>query len=153
MTGKSKGVWACLVICLFLSGCQASGPKPLYDRLGGDMMMSAIVDDFVDRASGDPRVNFTRKGTTHEWIPTPDSVDVLKTHLVEYFTMLSGGSHDYEGKDMRTAHVGMEISNAEFDAIKDDLRRSLEKYDEPPAETDELLTLVESTRKDIVEVK
>ena len=44
-------------------GCESSGPKPLYDRLGGETMIQVVVEDFVGRASGDPRVNFTRKGT------------------------------------------------------------------------------------------
>src|SRR5438552_1766351 len=36
--------------------------KSLYDRLGGEKGMTAIVDDFVARVMADPRVNFERKG-------------------------------------------------------------------------------------------
>ena len=44
---KSLGVWGLIGIYLFLTGCQSNKPKPLYDRLGGDVMMSAVVEDFV----------------------------------------------------------------------------------------------------------
>ena len=47
----------------------------------------------------------------------------------------------------------MEITNAEFDAIEMDLAKSLAKFDEPAKETSEVLALVESTRKDIVQAK
>ena len=151
--GKSLGVWGLVGTYLFLTGCQSNAPKPLYDRLGGEMMISAIVEDFVGEAASDPRVNFTRKGTSAEWIPTPDNVDKLKLHLTQYLEAASGGSQEYEGGDMRSVHANMEITNAEFDAIEADLAKSLAKYDEPPKETSELLAIVEATRKDIVQVK
>ena len=34
----------------------------LYERLGGEPAITAVVDDFVNRAAGDPAVNFVRKG-------------------------------------------------------------------------------------------
>ena len=47
-------------------------------------MIQVIVEDFVGKAAGDPRVNFTRKGTGQEWDPTPANVGKLKEHLVEF---------------------------------------------------------------------
>jgi hemoglobin len=131
-------------------GCQSNKPVPLYQRVGGDEMISAIVEDFVQRAVSDPRVNFTRKGTSAEWKPTPENVDKLKTHLVQFFEAGSGGPQEYEGRDMKSVHADMQITTAEFNAIEADLGKSLAKYDVPAKETSEMLALVESTRKDIV---
>jgi hemoglobin len=136
-----------------VAGCQTNAPKPLYDRLGGQMMIGVIVEDFVGRAAGDPRVNFTRKGTAHAWDPTPDNVDKLKAHLTEFFEAATGGPQSYTGRDMRSVHAGMEITNAQFDAIEADLSKTLAKFDIPAKETSELMAIVEGTRKDIVEVK
>lgn len=148
--GRSLGAWGMVSLYLLCTGCQSNAPKPLYDRLGGDQMISAIVEAFVYNAAADPKVNFTRKGTDAEWIATPENVAKLKEHLVEYFDAATGGSETYHGRDMRSVHANMEITNAEFDAIEVDLAKALAKYDEPSKETSELMTLVESTRKDIV---
>jgi hemoglobin len=151
--GRSLGVWGLAAIYLCLTGCQSNAPVPLYQRLGGDVMISAIVEDWVGQAASDPRVNFTRKGTSAEWIVTPENVDRLKGHLIEYFESATGGSMEYHGRDLRSVHANMAITNAEFDAIEADLAKSLAKFDVPPKETSEMMALVEGTRKDIVQAK
>ena len=151
--GKSMGVGALMGIYLFLTGCQSNAPEPLYNRLGGDVMVSAVVEDFVGRAMSDPRVNFTRKGTPGEWIPTVDNVDQVKLRMAEYIEMASGAPQKYHGRDMRSVHANMEITDAQFSAMEADLEKSLEKFDEPAKESSELIALVEATRKDIVTVK
>ena len=56
-----------------------------------------------------------------------------------------------KGKDMKTAHAGMRISNAEFDILAGHLASTLKKFKVPKQEREELLAIVGSTRKDIVE--
>jgi len=141
------------VLSMAATGCQSNEPKPLYERLGGNMMISAIVEDFVGRAAADPRVNFTRKETNAQWQPTPENLDKLKAHLTEFLDAAAGGSEEYHGRDMHSVHAGMQITNAQFDAIEADLAKSLAKYDEPAKETSEVMAIVEATRKDIVEEK
>ncbi|MGD0767713.1 MAG: group 1 truncated hemoglobin [Tepidisphaeraceae bacterium] len=141
------------VLCMAATGCQSNAPKPLYDRLGGNIMISAIVEDFVGQAAADPRVNFLRKGTSAEWQATPENVEKLKVHLTEFLDAAAGGSEEYHGRDMRSVHAGMQITTAEFDAIEADLAKSLAKYDVPARETSEVMAIVEGTRKDIVEEK
>jgi hemoglobin len=125
--------------------------KPLYERLGGQKAITAVVDDFVARAAGNPKVNFTRKGTNVEWEPSEQNVKVLKKHLVQLVSMVTGGPKKYEGRDMKTVHRGMMISDEEFDALAGDLIATLKKFKVPKPEQDELVKIVASTRKDIVE--
>jgi hemoglobin len=125
--------------------------KPLYERLGGQKAITAVVDDFVARAAANPKVNFTRKGTNVEWEPSEQNVKVLKKHLVQLVSKVTGGPQKYEGRDMKTAHRGMMISDEEFDALAVDLIATLTKFKVPKAEQDELVKIVASTRKDIVE--
>ncbi|HEY7087497.1 MAG TPA: group 1 truncated hemoglobin [Tepidisphaeraceae bacterium] len=128
--------------------------KPLYDRLGGEPAIRAVVDDFVTRAAADPKVNFTRKGVPgREWDATPTNVEHLKKMLVEFIAVNTGGPQKYSGRDMRTTHKGMMITNAEFDAIAADLKASLDALKVPAQEQSELMAIVGTTRKDIVEVK
>jgi hemoglobin len=148
--GRSPGALGLVGLYLFLTACQSNAPVPLYQRLGGDVMISAIVEDWVGQAASDPRVNFTRKGTAQEWLATPENVDKLKGHLIEYFEAATGGPDEYHGRDLRSVHANMGITDAQFDAIEVDLARSLAKYDVPARETSEFMALVERTRKDIV---
>ena len=132
----------------------------LYDRLGGEKGVQAIVDDFVARAMADPRVNWERKGVTKggwfrrnkpvEWKPSDDDVAKMKKHIMQFITLATGGPATYEGRDMKEVHAGLHISNAEFDASVGDLKVTLDKLGVPNDEQKELLAIVESTRPQVV---
>jgi hemoglobin len=144
-----------------LAGCAGSdhpaamkdqdGARSLYERLGGEAAIKAVVDDFVGRAAANPKVNFTRKGTPSEWKVTDESLARLKKHLVQFISMATGGPNKYEGRAMKPVHAGMAITEAEFGALAADLIASLDKFRVPQKEKDELITIVASTKKDIVE--
>ena len=127
------------------------GARSLYERLGGEAALKAVVDDFVGRAAANPKVNFTRKGTAHEWTASGENVARLKAHLVQFISMATGGPHKYEGRAMKPVHAGMGITEAEFGALAGDLIASLDKFKVPQKEKDELIAIVASTKKDIVE--
>src|SRR5262249_15289248 len=132
---------------------QPAAKKSLYDRLGGEPAITAVVDEFVARAAGNPKVNFTRKGTGQEWEATPANVRVLKKHLVALIGMVTGGPQKYEGRSMKEAHKGMQITSAEFDALAGDLKATLDKFKVPAQEQQELFKIIGSTKDDIVEKK
>jgi hemoglobin len=127
--------------------------KSLYERLGGRAAIAAVVDDFVARAASDPAVNFTRMGTAQEWDPTPENVAHLKRMLVGLIGAVTGGPEAYQGRDMKAVHAGMKITGAEFTAIANDLKLTLDQFGVPEREQAELLKIVGSTRADIVEVE
>ncbi len=136
--------------------------KALYDRLGGDAGIKAIVDDFVTRLLADPRVNFERKGVTKggvsihhgqsvEWTANDASIEQLKKHFRQFLALSTGGPSFYDGKQMNQSHAGMHITNAEFDAAVGDLKATLDKIKIADKEQRELLAIIESTRTQIVE--
>ncbi len=140
----------------------SNSKRSLYDRLGGQDGVKAIVDDFVTRALDDPRVNWSRKGVTQggfsihhnrsvEWDASNDNVKMLKIHLAQFIALATGGPSNYQGKEMHAAHAGMHISNAEFDASVGDLKATLDKFQVPNTEQKELLAIIETTRPQIVE--
>lgn len=124
----------------------------LYRRLGGHDAVVAVVNDFVARAAADRRVNFFRKDPPHpnEWVPTPEELAAFKKHLVQFIEVAAGGPGRYEGKDMATAHKGMEITHAEFDALAEDLAVTLYTLKVPAKERRELLAVIDAARADIV---
>src|SRR5262249_37670795 len=118
--------------------------KSLYDRLGGEAAVTAVVDDFVGRAAGNPKVNFTRKGTGQEWQATPENVQLLKKHLVQLIGMVTGGPQKYEGRGMKEVHQGMRITGEEFAALAADLKATLDKFKVPAQEQQELFKIIGS---------
>jgi truncated hemoglobin YjbI len=125
--------------------------KTLYERLGGEKAIAALVDDLVARAAANPKVNFTRKGSNREWPATGENVARLKARLIQFFGTATGGPQRYEGQDMRTAHRGMQITGAEFDAFVADAAASLDHLEAPQKERKEVLELIEAARGTIVE--
>jgi hemoglobin len=134
----------------------------LFDRVGGEAGLSNIVADFVPRVLADPRVNWARKdvkrtrwfsrdrGDTVLWDPTPEKIETLKKHIVQFLAVATGGPSQYDGKELKPAHAGMQISNPEFDAAIGDLKASLDKLAVANKEQKELLAIVETTRPQIV---
>jgi hemoglobin len=138
--------------------------QTLYQRLGGQEGIAMIVDDFVNRAIADPRVNWERRGVRRggvlgigdrsgEWQPSGDNVARLKKHLTQFLAVSSGGPTTYEGKDMKEVHSGMKITNAEFDAAVGDLKATLDAKGVGQREQKELLGIIESTRAQVAEAR
>jgi len=119
--------------------------KSLYDRLGGYDAIAAVVDDFIGRLASDPR--FTRFFTGF----STDSKKRLRQHILDQFCVAAGGPCVYMGRDMKTTHAGLGITEADWDAAARHLIESLDKYKVPKVEKDELMAFVASQKKDIVE--
>jgi hemoglobin len=133
-------------------GKMAAGPKSLYYRLGGEKAVTAVVNDFVDAAAADPKVNFDRKNPPHSntWDATPDNVAKVKQRIVAFVAQATGGPKNYDGASMADAHRGMGITEAEFDALAGHLKNTLVKFNVPQKEQDELMAIVGGTKPDIV---
>jgi hemoglobin len=116
----------------------------LYDRLGGGDAIVAVVDDFVARCAGDARINGKFART---------DISRLKQMLVDQVSEATGGPATYTGRDMKETHDGMGVTAGEFDALVGDLVATLDQFDVPKAEQDELLGLLGPMRGEIVEVE
>jgi hemoglobin len=127
--------------------------RSLWDRLGGEPMVTQIVEHFTVQTLTNPKVNFSRSGTPKLWFATPDKVRLLRRRLVQMISAVTGGPIKYEGKDMKSVHEGMAITSEEFDAMVADLKASLEKFKIGEAEQVELIKIINGTKGDIVEKK
>jgi hemoglobin len=124
--------------------------KTLWERLGGEPGVTKIVDDFVDLAAPDPKVDFSRGG---KYKPTDAEVAKMKRELVAQISQASGGPLKYTGPDMKSVHKGMDITAAQFDAAAADLKKALEKNKVAPQDVQKMLDAVGSYRKEIVDPK
>jgi hemoglobin len=124
-------------------GSSGMGGKSLYSRLGGKEAITAVVAQFVANVAADARIN-GRFATT--------DIPKLKKHLVDQVCSVAGGPCTYAGRDMKTTHGGMKITNADFAALVEDLVAALDKFKVPAQEKGELLAVLGPMKKDIVEV-
>lgn len=151
-------VTAAFLSTLALEGCSTGGgasgggmasslTKSLYERLGGEAAIKAVVEKFVGSAAADPKVGFTKNTT---WQPTPENLDKLKKNLGDFIGQATGGPQKYTGKDMKTAHKGMNITPEQFQAIGGHLENALKDLKVGPVEIGELMKIVKDQMPGIV---
>jgi len=144
-------VLAGLTIVLFAVGAApAAEPQPaksLYDRLGGTYPISVVVDRFIelllvnDVLNANPAIKAAR-----DRVPAAG----LKFHVTALVCQQTGGPCKYTGRGMKESHVHLNINEKEWQAMLSDFRRVLNNYAVPAKEQQELIAIVESTKKDIV---
>ena len=145
------GVAGLLGGCADTGGVKGSAPsmagatatKSLYERLGGKPAIAAVVDQFVANVAADGRIN-NRFAST--------DIPKLKGHLVDQVCQATGGPCQYQGRDMKRTHLGMQISSADFGALVQDLVAALDAFHVPAGEKSELLGMIGSMKGDIVEL-
>jgi hemoglobin len=120
----------------------AAGSPTLYGRLGGRDGIDAFVATFVANVGKDQRIQLRFLFT---------DLDSLRGHLSAQICEASGGPCKYTGKPMKSAHTGMHIRDAEFDAMAEDLVAALKAHGIAPREQKELLAVIGSLRPDVVE--
>jgi hemoglobin len=121
--------------------------KSLYDRLGGYNAIAAVVDDFVGRLVADKQ--FERFFAGH----STDSKKRIRQHIVDQFCAAAGGPCVYTGRTMKDSHVGLGITEADWDAAAKHLVASLDKFKVGEQEKKDLLAFVSSLKADIVDKK
>lgn len=134
---------ACAATAILAVGC-ATQPalKPtLYDRLGGERVVRAVVDDTIDRSASDPRTARSFKDT---------KLSRVKEKLAEQVCELSGGPCKYTGDPMKEVHKGLKNTDAEFNLVVQFLRDALDRAGVREGEKNELLRLLAPMKRDIV---
>ena len=119
----------------------------LYERLGGYDAIAAVADDLMPRLMHDPQLGrfWAHRGD--------DGLAREKQLLVDFLCASAGGPLYYRGRDMKLAHIGMRISNSDWELFLGHLTATLEKFNVPERERHEVFAFVESTKADIVEIE
>jgi hemoglobin len=125
---------------------QTSTPS-LYKRLGGYDALAAVTDDFIGRLATDKQLSRFFVGHSE------DSLHRIRQLIVDQLCAATGGPCYYIGRDMKTAHKGMGITEADWNITVNHLIATLDKVKVPEKEKNEVLGAVSSFKKDIVEAK
>ncbi len=135
-----------LVLIVSVTGSAATTEKSLYDRLGGKAAIVAVVGQFVANVAADKRINTFFKATAAD----KTRLAKFKTNLVNQICQGSGGPCKYTGKTMKAAHKGMGITDANFNALVEDLVAALNKFKVGTKEKNDLLAVLGPMKSDIV---
>jgi hemoglobin len=109
----------------------------LYWRLGGDVALNSAVDETIKLSQADPRLTGRITGA-------------CAPKLKEQLCAAAGGPCSYTGRDMKTAHTGLNVTAAEFVAVADNLVKVLDTFRVPAKEKSELIALVAPLRSQMV---
>lgn len=145
------------LVCLSVltTSCKKDEPTPeptptpapsLYTRLGGDAAITAVTDQFIQNVLADPTIadNFAATGAD------PYRFALFRERLIDQLCAATGGPYTYKGKNMYDAHDGMNITDAEFGALVNALVASLNQFNVPSTEQNELLAILGPMQTDIV---
>jgi len=120
--------------------------KPsLYQRMGGHDVIAALVADLMPRLIGDPTIGVYWKGKCRDSLRKDDQL------VLEFLCMAFGGPSHYLGRDMKTSHEGLGITDDEWDIFATHTIATLDKLGIPAQEKAEFLAAAESLKPDIVE--
>ncbi|HEX7645753.1 MAG TPA: group 1 truncated hemoglobin [Burkholderiaceae bacterium] len=124
-----------------MQAAAASVDDSVYQALGGQQGLKAIVGDFLNLVLADDRIKtqFADADMAH-----------LAMRLNEQLCELSGGPCHYGGKDMATIHADLHITNAQFNALAEDLQSAMEKHHVPAREQNKLLAKLAPMQRSIV---
>ncbi|MBI3587455.1 MAG: group 1 truncated hemoglobin [Ignavibacteriales bacterium] len=121
--------------------------KSLYERLGGTYAIATVVDDFIERLlvndilNANPAIKEARNR-----VPKAG----LKYRVTSMVCQATGGPEKYAGRSMKESHKHLNITEREWQALADDFKKTLDKFNVPEKEQQELFAIVNSTKKDIV---
>ena len=133
-----------ILVLLVFAISAFSQEKSLYERLGGQPAVEAVVKDFAGNVLADARVN--------KKFAKSDANRLIK-NLTDFVCHATGGPCAYTGQSMKAAHKHMGTTTGEFNALVADLVKTLDKFNVPAKEKGELLAALGPLQSDIVEKK
>jgi hemoglobin len=124
-----------------------SADQSLYQRLGGYDAIAAATDDLLARLQADPRLKDFWKGASL------DNRRRGRQLIVDFMVEAAGGPAFYSGRDMQRAHEGMRIDDEDWAVFMRHASATLDHFDVPQRERDEVLSFFSSLQDDVVEVR
>jgi len=120
--------------------------KSLYERLGGYDGITGFVNNLLPRLKGDDQLGrfWANRGD--------DGIEREKQLLIDYLCSNAEGPVYYTGRDMKLTHVGMKISNSDWDRFFEHAGATMQALQIPQQECDDVVAFVSSLKGDIVEV-
>lgn len=115
--------------------------KGVFEDFGGEPGLTALMDEFMAVMLDDPRMRPFFENTDQPRI---------KRQLVEQFCAILGGGCTYSGRDMKSAHAGLGIDRADFNALVEDLQIAMDRKGVPFRSQNKLLAILAPMHRDAI---
>jgi hemoglobin len=102
---------------LTLAGA-AHAEDTLFADMGGKDVITRVANDTADNFLADPRIKATFDNT---------NMDRFRVLLAQQFCVVAGGDCTYTGRSMKDTHKGLHLTNADFNAVVEDLQKAMDK--------------------------
>jgi hemoglobin len=136
---------AALWIMASSATANAQASNSLYKRIGGYDAIAAVTDDFLGRLAKEPLIAPFFAGHSQ------NTLGKLRMLVIEQVCAAAGGPCVYTGRDMKTAHKGLGITEEQWNASVRHFTATLEKFNVPAKEKSDLLGVIGALKADIVE--
>lgn len=113
----------------------------LYERIGGESAVNAAVDIFYRKVLVDDRIS-------HFFDTVNMETQAAKQKA--FLTMIFDGPNHYSGKDLRNGHKHMNLTDAHFDAVMENLTDTLRELGVEEDDIEQIGTIAESARDDVL---
>lgn len=141
----------CMAIAVLLScvgpvnTAVAQSGKSLYKRLGGYDALAAVTDDFITRLATDKTLGRFFVGASD------NSKMRIRQLVLDQLCAATGGPCIYIGREMKTAHKGLGITEEDWNISVKHLLATLAKFKVPEKEQKEVAAAISGLKADIVE--
>jgi hemoglobin len=130
-----------MMLILMSAGAVAHAGPTLYERIGGEAKLKATVDEFSNIVLADDRINFTFADA---------DMNKFKRLLYEQICALAQGPCKYTGRDMHESHKKLNINNAQFNALAEDLYIAFDRVHVPYRVQNKVIELLAPMQRDVV---
>lgn len=130
-----------LLPVLLVSTVAAQAGPTLYERMGGEAKLKAVADEFTNTVLADDRINFTFAET---------DLNKFRRLIFEQLCELTQGPCKYTGRTMKESHKKLDINNAMFNALAEDMYIALDRVHVPYRLQNRLMAMLAPMQKDIV---
>ncbi len=133
-----------IVIAIAMLGLNtAHADDSLFQELGGMEVITQFSNETIDISMADPRI-------AHTFEDENVNPRRVKRLLAEQICALTGGPCVYEGRTMKESHAEDQITNAQFNAIVEDLQIAMDNAGVPFRAQNKLLAILAPMQRDIV---
>lgn len=139
-------IFLCAIFSLSIQAQVVEKEKTLYERLGGADGISVLVDDVVEAHMN----NVTIQARFLPYKDQPEHLSEIKKNTRHFFGAGSGGPEQYTGRDMTTAHQGMQITAEEYLAVVDDILMVMDKHNKDEQTKKDVLAILYSLKDQII---
>jgi hemoglobin len=144
VVASMRVVFCMAMMTALTTGTIQAQQTSLYKRLGGYDALAAVTDDFLGRLATDPQLARFFKGLS------ADSQKKARQHILDFLCQATGGPCAYVGRDMKTVHTGLSITEEDWTTTVKLLAATLDKFKVPEEEKHEMLGIVSGLKGDIV---